>query len=89
MGRVASGRTSGVKLLPIHYAESSKQFHTISVGLTTATTGTVVQQGTSGNYATDGQRRIQRKQRRQRGQRRKSGRRIQRLMESRKAKSVG
>ena len=50
-------------------------------GLTTATTGTVVQQGTSGNYVTDGQRR-------QRGQRRKPGRRIQRLRERRKAKSV-
>ena len=53
-------------------------------GLTTATTGTVVQQGISGNYVTDGQRR----QRRQRGQRRKPGRRIQRLRERRKAKSV-
>ena len=44
--------------------------------LTTAT-GTVVQQGTSGNYATDGQRR-------QRGQIRKAGRCIQRLRERRK-----
>ena len=52
--------------------------------LTTATTGTVVQQGTSGNYVTDGQRR----QRRQRGQRRKPGKRIQRLRKRRKAKSV-
>ena len=50
--------------------------------LTTAATGTVVQQGTSGNYATDGQRR----QRRQRG--RKAGRRIQRLRERRKARGV-
>ena len=43
--------------------------------LTTSTTSTVVQQGTSGNYATD-------------GQRRKAGRHIQRLRERRKAKSV-
>ena len=41
--------------------------------LTMATAGTVVQQGTSGNYATD-------------GQRRKAERRIQRLRERRKAK---
>ena len=47
-------------------------------GLTTAATGTVVQQGTSGNYDTD----------EQRGQRTKAGRRIQRLRKRRKAKSV-
>ena len=43
------------------------------LGLTTAATGTVVQQGTSRNYVTDVQRRIQRRQRRQRGQRKKQG----------------
>ena len=48
--------------------------------LTTAATGTVVQQGTSGNYVTDGQR--------QRRQRRKPEGYIQRLRERKKAKIV-
>ena len=46
-----------------------------------ATIGSVVQPGTSRNYAADGQRRLRR-------QRRKAGRHIQRLRERRKAKSV-
>ena len=50
----------------------------VSQGPGLTTTDTVVQQGTSGNYAIDGQRR----------QRRKATRCIQRLRESRKAKSV-